>query len=193
MSPHPLEGALGGSVAGFPPALVEPGLAIAFAPFTHPTETKRIASVQLDNGIRRTLDRIRGIAKSRHHNGLRPTILLWRGSLWTRALAGTAYCIAAVHIDEVHRGPRSEAAEHEPCGGIAPADTFHPRTLRDGFLKRQDLPVQVGSRPFKLRGNQRTQGEYSRHDGQIAFGQGSWALHAQDYRERFGNDPKGGP
>ena len=118
-------------------------------------------------------------------------------------MAGTACYIAAVNIDEARRGPRSEGAEHEPFGGIVPADTFHLSTLRDGFLKlflpdngerreRQDLPVQVGSRPFNLRGNQRTQGEYSRQEGRIVFGQGSRALHAVDYRERVANESKRG-
>ncbi len=117
-------------------------------------------------------------------------------------MAGTACYIATVNIDEAHRGSRSEGAEHEPFGGIVPADTFHMSTLRAGFLKpflpnngecreRQDLPVQVGSRPFNLRGNQRTQGEYSRQEGRIAFGQGSRALHAVDYRERVANESKG--
>ncbi len=39
-------------------------------------------------------------------------------------MAGTACYIAAANIDEAHRGPRGEGAEHEPFGGIVPADTF---------------------------------------------------------------------
>ncbi len=161
---------------------------------------KRIASVQFDNGFHRTLDQIRGIAESRGHNRLRPAIPLRRGSSWARAMAGTASYIAAVKIDEVHRGPGSEGAEREPFGGIVPADTFHLSTLQHGFLElllpdngerreRQDLPVQVGSRPFNLRGNQRTQGEYSSQESRIAFGQGWRVLHASDYREPSPTNP----
>ena len=117
---------------------------------------------------------------------------------------GTPCYIAAVNIEEAHRGPRSEGAEHEPFGGIVLADTFHLSSLPDGFLKlflpdngerveRQDnLPVQVSSRPFNLQGKQRTQGEHYGPGGRRAFGQGSRALPAPDYRERVANESKGG-
>ena len=95
---------------------------------------------------------------------------------------GTDCYIAVVNIEEANLGTRSEAAEHEPFGGIVLTDTFNLSALRDQFLKlflpdnggrverQDDLPVQVSSRPFNVWGNEGNQGERSRQEGRKALG-----------------------